>query len=451
MAVSLLLFLLGVALPLKDIVVVGIKRFPEERIERLFQEYRGKELTEEVVESVCNNILEFYADKGFPFVRVYPLSITEVDSSFILNLRVEEGPLVVISDVRTRGLRKTKKEVILRFFEDAGRIFSLKRLKNEISELGQTRLVDVKGFRIDSVDGRYEIILELAEKATNRFDGALVYDGGNRAFSGYLNLEALNLFGTGRELRFRFERFSLGEQELRLKYKEPWLFGSDFYAQGGIFYSMRDTLYLKQTVEVILGYRKKRIDVRFGERYERNSDIATSTTEHIVSSVLGISYSSLGSDYIPPRGCRAGCEVEISNDRKRGQCSVNTRYPRKGKFSVGTWVSLMFVDRQGEELSYDLFEIGGAGSVRGYREKQFRASYAYLGGVEAVYNFRSNFAASLFLEGGILGECEKNHLLGYGISLSLPVKFGFIEISFALSDERDISNALVHLAYRVSF
>ncbi|RKY95337.1 MAG: hypothetical protein DRQ06_03905 [Candidatus Hydrothermota bacterium] len=445
-----LLFLSLLSHPLEKVEIRGITSFPESQIEGLLEPYFGSEVDSSLIEKLAAEILDFYGNRGFPFVSVRPEYLRKSREGMTLVLRVEEGKPVVISGLRFVGSEKTKRDVLLRFFRDEGKLFSLARLREEIAEANSSGYVEVLGFSVDTSGGRSDLVIALEEKRVNSADGALLYDQRRKNLGGYLEVGAPNLMGTGRSLALSYRRVSLGEQKFELSYREPWIFGTDFYTEGEIFYHFAESLFIKRSVCARVGLKRK-VEFYIGEKYEDNVDMGGNERESNFLSLLGFKAERFSGAYLPRRGISLKSEVQVSGTKQSGFLFAGWRFPGSGRLNLSFRVDLRFVRKKGGEKNFDLITYGGSGSLRGYREGRFLASQVAVAGLEMGYNLTAKSCLSAFVEGGMVKADKARFPVGYGISALLPARSGFLKLSYALSRERDFSEGLIHLSYSLLF
>ena len=445
-----LLSLFLVSLPLERVEVRGVTNFPESQIENLLKPYCGSEVDSSLIEELAGKILDFYGNRGFPFVSVRPEYLRRSQNGMTLVLRVEEGKPAVISGLRFLGAEKTKREVLIRFFRDEGKLFSLSRLKKEISEANSSGYIEVLGFSVDTSERRPILVIALEEKRVSSADGTLLYDQRRKNLGGYLELNAPNLMGTGRSLALSYRRLSLGEQKFKLSYREPWIFGTDFYAEGEILYHFAESLFIKRSFCSRIGFKRK-VEFYIGEKYEDNVDVGDNEGESNFLSLVGFRLKRLSGSYVPRRGFCLESEVQVSKVKQSGFLFAGWRFPGSGPFNLSFRVDLRFVRKKGGEKNFDLISYGGSGSLRGYREGRFLASRVATAGLEMGYNLTAKSCLSAFIEGGMVRTGKAQFPVGYGISALFPARSGILSLSYALSRERSLSDGLVHLSYSLLF
>lgn len=121
-------------------------------------------------------------------------------------------------------------------------------------------------------------------------------------------------------------------------------------------------------------------------------------------------------------------------------------------------VQAMFLESP-DFLITDLFRFGGAESLRGFREDQFRGSSVIWGELEGRYMLEKNSYLFLF---GAYGLYERPRLineesdalavkesltsLGFGLAFQSPL--GIIKFSYAVSPNENLSNGNVHVGIK---
>ena len=117
--------------------------------------------------------------------------------------------------------------------------------------------------------------------------------------------------------------------------------------------------------------------------------------------------------------------------------------------AVGVDASVLLSDVFDES---DLFLFGGANSLRGYDEDQFRASTAIRALVEYRILLETLSYAYLFFDLGYLetpGTFEvpssKGWYPGFGLGMQFQTRVGLINTSYAMNDSDGVSNGRIHI------
>jgi hemolysin activation/secretion protein len=121
----------------------------------------------------------------------------------------------------------------------------------------------------------------------------------------------------------------------------------------------------------------------------------------------------------------------------------------------GEWHAL--VSAEAETPVSELFEFGGARTLRGYREGQFRGEQVAYGGIEYRYGDPRVAQFYLFADGGALrrrladAPREESLHAGTGAGLRARVANGAMDVSFGLGEERSFSALKAHVSFVQSF
>jgi len=212
-------------LPLGSIYISGETILSRKEIERLLPE-SGIPFSKGILEGAIKKLLKFYADRGFPFVKVIPRNFQVDSGKVICEFFIDPGYLERIRNVIIEGNNFVSDEFLLRHFPVAnGDIFSEAKLNISIKELEKLDYIEVDSFQLikSQEEGWVEILLYISEGERGHFMGAISYSK-NDGWSGrFLGLNE-NLFGGGRSIEFNFSKEGNIYQEERLKYTEPYIF-----------------------------------------------------------------------------------------------------------------------------------------------------------------------------------------------------------------------------------
>lgn len=278
-------------------------------------------------------LTDLYADKGFAFANITPLSKVNAESKTIdITFEMEKGEKVYIDRINISGNAKTRDKVIRRELKLAeGDLYGstpLKRSKQNLMNLGffeEANLVTAKG----SADNKLDLNIQVKEKATGTFSIGAGYSSLDGVI-GQGSIQQANFLGLGLKATLAA---SLGgsSQTYNLGLTDPyfldsrWTVGADLYRSerdytdfsrrltGGDVkagYPLSDTL----STFWIYKYEEKEI-------YDLSTSLATSITNGtVVSETTGTTSSITGSlssnttDYRldPSRGMMNSLAVEVA-------------------------------------------------------------------------------------------------------------------------------------------
>lgn len=467
--------------------IAGMDSFETDWLEDLATKpgrtFRPTELEEDV-----ERIIQHFEQNGHPFcsVSISKMALSENEPRARIELTVKPGQKLRISEVAIRGNEVTRDFVILRELAlQPGAAYDqrgIDSIQPRLMKLGYFRWVNPA--RIEVLQNRTgRLIIELAEGNHNRFDGVLGYNPATQTRDGFVtglvDIRFGNLFGTGREVEVHWERRTAETQNFRFGYTEPWVAG--FPLNMGFRFEQlnQDTTYIQRDLGLSLDYllsdnwtlfavaRRQQVspdsvgEVRFGIPRSTSVSLAVGSTfdtrDDLLNPTRGFRYQTsfewraknIDNDFVAPEEDDSFGQTRISLDLQN-------------YFPLFRW-QVLYLALHGREATSDerivsitdQYRLGGARTLRGYREEQFRGSriawtnleYRLLLGrrsrfftfVDAGYYFRQD----MFPDGGIRDVDDVK--IGYGFGLRLDTRLGYMGIDFGLGEGDSFSDAKVHI------
>jgi len=320
------------------------------------------------------------------------------------------------------------------------------------------------------------------EQRLNFFDALLGYvpdASGKGQIMGSVEILLRNAVTDGSQIDFSYEQLQPLVSRLFLGASQSYPASLPVRIGASIAFSQQDSTYLLQNGEFGGGYFiGSGFELIGNIRYERvvagESVMLTETAlnTRTVFYGLGFRWRELDRMLIPTRGYDV--RVMLENGRKfinddRLPETFDDRYRQTILRSsvrlyrpVGTRHILAvrlesYLMQSPAFLITDLYRFGGAKSMRGYREEQFRASRMGWGDLE--YRFLLDRTSYIF-GFGALGHYQRPQLitestsqqdasgwlksLGFGLGYTTPI--GLIKFSYAVSPDDDLSNGKVHIS-----
>lgn len=463
------LFILG------TVTVEGPAAFTADRLG--LAGYEGRPATAAQFKALAAAVRGHLLDHGHPFA----------DASLDFAVR-EDGPVVDVK-VRLRpgagykygGTRQTgsrtrqavlERLTLLRFGEDWSEA-RLRLAAQRLSRTGYFEAVVPGPLYRDSTRNLLYPTLSLSDLKGNRLGGILGYDSeregadGWEGINGYLDIHLINMRGTARDLDFSFESKTTGgvapgegtsEREARLGYVEPWILGLPVGLRLDLDAALQDSVYDELNGELTafqdMGFHS-RYSVHFARQANRDwlADLRTTA----VSTGLGLQYDAR--DRAP--GTLRGVRLESKVTGLRRDLGDSSYYLAQGSGSAalwanrGRWVGHALLAAGGnwplaERANRgELFQLGGANTVRGYREKELLTDlYGYVN-LEAQFLLAPYSRAALFAVPGLVnlpgGDVHWRRVLGYGLGLEAGGREWTFGLSYALNPDRALGDGFVHL------
>ncbi len=461
---------------------------PKEVYNRLVFFNRADLFSQTHLNDNINTMLALASDSGFIFAKVLidSMQISNEDNfnRVDFTLYVKEGQPITIDEIEIDGNSYTRDFVILRELPLKPGERYTRRQSEQIPEILMRLGIfkDVKQPEVLEKDnGNFLLKIDIEEGNATSFDGVVGYipesqngqDDG--FFTGLIDLTFYNLFGTARALDIHWEKPEQQSENFFLRYTEPWFLDYPVDLSAGLERTVRDTTYLEW---------KGRLDGRF--RFSRNFSVSLAVERQVVlpdslASInfrlaryaqnnveIGLRYDTR--DYLPnPRrgvffenSYTIGLKENFGPGSLLRQDSIKTREQVDIIKAHFAWFyelfrnqvfALKFTGNQvkGDRLQLtDYFWFGGARTVRGYRENQFRGDitawinleYRFLTGRNSRIYLFNDWAAYRFPE---QSSQREEILSGYGIGIRLQTGLGVMAVDFGLGEGDDFSQGKIHV------
>ncbi|NOQ26380.1 MAG: hypothetical protein GQ564_13555 [Bacteroidales bacterium] len=447
--------------------------------------------------NVKSEILSYYENSGYPFVKV-KLSAFEIDSSLLnATLEVEKGDFYKIDSIIIKGDPRISSNYIKRILQIGNNTAfnqeKINAISKKISDL--KFLKEIKPAEIEFREKGVDLYLYLKDKKANMFNGIIGFlpkseETGELLITGELNLNLLNSFGGGEEISLNWEKMESSTQKLDLGFMYPYLFrtnlglDTDFelYKKDSSFLSLNAGLGLRLFLtydDYIKAYYRYKSSSRIGKE-----NISTLMNyADIKSNIFGAQYYLNDLDYRfnPRKGIElnlfAGAGLKNIDDSQNSIDSLNAdkstlelelglnldfHFPlyKNFVFHFGNKTRYLdqFADNNKEVIFFEneLYRFGGATSLRGFDESIFYASIYSIQNVEIKYLFEQNSAFYIFWNGAyyyknVLQEVTEDFPWGFGIGLDFETKAGVFSLSYALGKQFEnsfeIQSAKIHFGY----
>lgn len=425
--------------------------------------------------------LSEYVNNGYPFASIRIDSVSGHDDVLVGKLSIRPGPAVTYDSADFLSSIKTDHNYIYHLLdivpEDPFSERGYKKISDKITRssfLELNRPTDLS-FK----DKKAKVFLDVKEQASNTFQGVVGIQqvpSGNTTLVGNIDLDIQNLFRTGKQFRFAWERFSEQSQQLNIYYKHPFLLDSKISPSFVFDLLKQDTTFITRNAGLgIQAYLSSKIEILLA--YERSvgtlltTDIGTVTGSGLADynrTLYKLELSKGNRSYFRTYDNAFTWNVAISGGRKEidrnlslpdtyyDSIQLSTDYFR---FEGGFDYQLLVFKRQAffqsvkigslindELLRNELFRIGGLNSLRGFNEKSIFAESYMLSRTEFRSYFENESYAYMFYDQLILTESEKSGSpFGIGLGFTLATSSG--QFSFALavgdSDSQPISFSAV--------
>lgn len=445
---------------LKGISLSGNTVESTETLQGLITMKTGEILNSRELNKDVMAIQEQYRRDGYILAKITDMNI---DKNGILTLKVNEG---ILEGYKVKGNTKTKERVILREMrQKPGEPFNSKlarRSMQRVYNLGFFEDVNIK--MNPGVDPNAVVMeLDVTEKRTGSFGIGAGYSSEDGVV-GMVSIGDTNFRGTGDAISLSYETSGddTDAHGYTFSYRRPWLdsketvgtfriynrtYEYDDYDESG---DLKETYMRKCSGgELTFGrpvseystnyltlrnrkdsYVKHVDDGNLGDRstpaYEgwRRDNFGTTrsvTFEHVTDTRDNV-YNPMSGSRLSLSGEFAGFGGDFSFQKYTvdGQ-----RYVRAGRSQVFALRARYGVGT-GDISEFNQYRVGGQGSLRGYREDQFRGDREFLGTVEYRFPVVKKVQGALFTDWGGAWDSgltpdDLHASVGVGISLTTPI------------------------------
>jgi outer membrane protein assembly factor BamA len=411
--------------------------------------------TKQGVESLVEKILEYYDEAGFPLAQLKPTDFRIVSDSVYYGLDVKPGPEVVVKGLDFAGNRSTKPKVLARLMKlKIPSRYSETRVRAAVERLERTGLFTVTSYQLEEKQGEFLVKLEITERKSNRVYGGLGYSAGPAGgLTGTVLLEFNNFLSTMRQARISYEKTG-SYLEFGLSYVEPWIFGWEVSAGIEVSHRTYDTL--SSHTELLTFFETPltpALKLRSDLGWERNVPF---TETYWLG--FGISLDRLDYPYNPKKGVFYSISSRLG---ERSPADVSAlQSTLDGEVDIPIYKNFVFSSgihgrdlTTGDSLySSELFTLGGARSLRGYEEAEFRSSR--LGWVSEEIRLLAGRDSRIFVfgdGGGFKSGNQYDWRVGYGAGVRVETGLGMLGIDYGIPGGEKFLEGKIHLSLQGRF
>jgi len=432
--------------------------------------YKGKRLGRKLEKELQN-----YSNSGYPFASIFLDSLRINGETLSGKLQVNPGPQITYDSAYFFHSVKTNHSYIYQLLDIVpGDKFSERSYAQISKKVERSSFLSIQrptdlSFR----NKKAKVFLDIKEEAANTFQGVLGLQQ-NAAQSttvvGSIELDIQNLFRSGKQFMFSWERFSEQSQRLNIFYKHPFFLDSrispsfrfDLLKQDTTFLTRRFGLgvhtYIAPRVELFLEYEQTvgtllSTDIQFLE----GSGLA-GFTRPLYSLQLSqgnlINLGRLGEGVVWSTSGAAGRKRVDRNldvpDTYYDTIQANTNfYQLEGvlAYQLRPFKRQTFfhhissgVIENDQLLQNELYRVGGLTTLRGFNEKAIFARHYFLSRIEFRSFFEERSYAYVFYDQLFYQKRElRDRPFGVGLGFALATSAGQFTFALAVGDSKNQS------------
>ena len=470
---------------LNDVIFVGNTLYTNDELEHFLTVKRGEILNSNTLHDDISKIQEDYRAEGFILMKVTDINM---DKQGVITLKINEG---ILEGYAVKGNKKTKDKVILREMrQELGTPFNAKLARRSMQRVYNLGFFEDVNINMKPGIEPNAVIMEVnvKEKRTGTFGIGAGYSTSD-GIIGMVSVSDTNFRGRGDLISIMYER-SGDENDAHgytFTYRHPWIdrhetawriqlynrtYAYNDYDTKGNFkeeYMRRysggeltlsrpvseySTNYItfrnrrdKYVRHVSSGNAGNRSTYQYADWRKKNFGLTRSITlEHITDTRDNI--------YMPTDGNKVDLSLEIGSfggDFNFQKISIEHQNFRKAGDHDQVWALRgMAGYARGDLTEFNEFRLGGQGSLRGYRDDQFRGSRMLLGSIEYRFPLAKKIQGALFTDfGGVwdTGFRPRNFKASIGIGVALNTPMGPLRLDYG----RGSQGGRFHFAVGTSF
>lgn len=468
---------------LADVRLETARREDSLALARVLELAPGGWVSPPAIGAALDRALATVVEDGHAYAELAVSSLDWDSAGARLRLSGTLGPRVIVDRVRIEGLAATQP----RFARRIAAVPESLPYRPSLALAGRDRLLRTGLFRSVEFAGlqsrgdwsRGEVVYRVEERRYSQFEAALGVQGEGRVV-GLADVRLDHLGGTGRALQLGWRSDGPGLQRFAARIAEPMLFGQPLTAVAALTHDRQDTLFTRTDaafrLEVALESRR-RLELEVQDQRVVSAVGAIGSAD---AALTGAALESDGRDdpFAPRRGVRARVEGSQSflTERPRAggrrktqiggaRAELEWHRPWRAGSRAGIALELSgagrFSSRDVIEL-HDQLPLGGAASLRGFDEQQFRVDRYGLSRLEWRWFLgRGGERVALFWDHAWTGarvpagegatRFVDRHHDGVGFGLRLPTAGGLAGLDVGLEPGRPLLEARLHLQLTTTF
>ncbi len=466
------------------------------------------------IQQLFDALLTKAENNGYPFAAVRLDSIGTKNGQIYAKVEAVMNKKVTLEAIEIQGDIKISKRYLQHFLDlHEGEPFNKGKIINAHRHLQELVFLESQESPVvEFLANGATVEFQLNKKNANQFDillGLLPNMVENKRFqlTGNVNIDMLNLFGSGEKFHLNYESLQPGTQQLELNLNYPFVFQLPFGIDLQFDLYKRDSTYIDVGYEIGLQYFTKRNNyVKFFTHHTGTDLLSVDTTRiletrrlpdfiDISTNLFGVEHHHENLDYRfnPRRGHLITLELsagtrkitpnnaivnlsddgdpgfsfgslynafDLSSFKYRATASLGLYLPIFRSSAIKLATHTGFIGSAEELYDNELFRIGGAKLLRGFNEETIFANFYSIFTLEYRLLFNENSNLFLFSD---LAYTERqtaqlffiDKLIGFGTGLNLQTKVGIFNISYALGGQKNIRpsfrNGRIHFGMVSSF
>lgn len=444
-------------------------------------------------------LLIYYENHGYPFAEIKLDSVRLMEEGISAELHVEKNVLLKLDSILIRGNPSISEKYLHTYLGiKKGDIYNhaaIMKLSDKISEIAFIK--EMKPFQIQYFENSTKLILFLEKKEASSFNGILGASTNEETekieFTGDIDLNLINAFHKGENIRFRWRSLEGQSQDLKFKFLYPYLLGTPLGFDFDFSLFKKDTTYIN--LETVVGIRYFLRANDYFKIFIQNINSNLLSKQSYVSNTFqtlpsytdskvnlyGIEYSfeRLNYRYNPTKGFAAIAnfafgtktinkipeleeknpgiydEVQLESQQYNGSASIRYFIQLSQRNTI-LLANKSAIINNANLFRNELLRIGGLNTLRGFDEEAIYASSYSIFTLEYRFLLERNSFLSLFSDAAYY-ENKSNDTyvrdwpIGIGAGISFETGAGIFTLNYALGKQFDnpfyFSSGKIHFGF----
>ena len=438
-------------------------------------DFQGKPFSYPKIASLMESALTYAENHGYPFASIKLDSINIDGNEIKASFYYQSGQQVVFDSLEVEGSTKIRSKYLMAYLGlNRGKPYEeglIKSIPKRIRLLPYIRLTSDPEVSINN--GKCVVRLFLEDQKVNSVDAiiGLLPNGqtnNKMLITGQVDLDLQNLFSSGKQIIFQWQRFNVESQMLKTAYNHPNLFRTPVNFRMMLDLFKQDTTFLNRSFEIELSLlSQKNSFIGFHTKIYNSSLISTvgldspETIEENADNKVttyGLKYRLTRFDdpIFPMTGW--GCEAFFSAGQKKivqnpalddeyyENITLNSiQYTVEGNlekywklqknFLLKSRVSAGYI-HAGQLFDSDKYRLGGLSSIRGFAERSiFVTGYGIINLETRVMLGKESYIMAFFDQAFVDDSTTDNtqeYLYGTGAGISMKTEAGIFNFVLAM-------------------
>jgi outer membrane protein assembly factor BamA len=444
----------------------------------IIDSYNNSLATSANIENLVDDILQVFADNGYPYCEITPGDFRKLDSAILqVSIAVIPGPMVTVRRIEYPGI----KNLDHRFLDNYSGLkppiaFSTAQFQAISWRLEHARFLKASSaYELRYLDCPENgiVYFPIEEVSPIILDGALGYSSNDKSLYGLANGTISNILGKGRQFGFNWLKKDKASRKLRLIYNEPLFLNQPLRLDLAVYQEDRDSLYVESGGQLGLTYTSTaalEYGLAFGASRISPEPYGRTILPGKNRRWVVINFIADTRDYSnnPKKGDYLQLEANFTNETTRRDSlfagvSNNFRtakldYQRSIPLGKSQTIYARFYGRgefSGHGSLDRQFPVGGFGNLRGYSQDIFYVMRAAI--LTAEYRLLTGKDGRAYIFGDMgfiqkgLGSNKTRQKAGFGIGIAAPVRTGLAIIELAAPSDEGLSSLKLHFGIKAGF